>query len=114
MGRRPSGALPAMRHHKPTNTARIVVDSKVHSLGRWGSPEAQDRYDTLMAAYLASRRQSLDAGLAVIGRPAAPATELPIPALRHQPRQHSLRTMIEGITFFDPWFYFGTRTGDDG
>jgi integrase len=77
MGRRPSGALPAMRHHKPTNTARIVVGGKVHSLGRWGSPEAQDRYDTLMAAYLASRRQSLDAGLAVIGRPAAPATELP-------------------------------------
>lgn len=69
MGRRPSGALPAMRHHKPTNTARIVVGGKVHSLGRWGSPEAQDKYDTLMAAYIASGRTSLDAGKAVIGRP---------------------------------------------
>jgi hypothetical protein len=25
MGRRPSGALPVMRRHKPTNTARIIV-----------------------------------------------------------------------------------------
>ncbi len=79
MGRRPSGALPAMRQHKATNTARIVVAGKVHSLGRWGSPEAQDRYDTLMAAFIASGRTSLDAGRAVIGRPgaAAPATEPP-------------------------------------
>lgn len=68
-----------MRRHKATNTARIVVDGKVHSLGRWGSPEAQDRYDTLMAAFIASGRTSLDAGRAVIGRPgaAAPATEPP-------------------------------------
>lgn len=79
MGRRPSGALPSMRRHKPTNTARITVGGKVHSLGRWGSPEAQDRYDTLMAAFIASGRTSLDAGRAVIGRTAAvaPAPEPP-------------------------------------
>lgn len=80
MGRRPSGALPAMCHHKPTNTARIWVGGKAHSLGRWGSQEAQDRYDTLIAAYVASRRQSVDAGLAVIGRPAAPVTAAELPA----------------------------------
>jgi integrase len=68
MGRRPSGALPQMRRHRPTNTARIVIGGKVHSLGRWGSPEARDRFDTLMAAYLASGRTSLDAGAAVVGR----------------------------------------------
>jgi len=72
MGRRPSGALPMMRRHKPTNTARITVGGKVVSLGRWGSPEAQDRYDTLMAAFIASGRTTVDAGMAVIGRPAAP------------------------------------------
>ena len=72
MGRRPSGSLPAIRRHKPTNTARMVVGGKVHSLGRWGSPEAKDRYDTLIAAYIASGRTSLDAGRAVIGRPATP------------------------------------------
>lgn len=74
MGRRPSGALPVMRRHKPTNTARINVGGKVHSLGRWGSHETQDRYDTLVAAFIASGRKTLDAGLAVLGRPAAPQT----------------------------------------
>jgi hypothetical protein len=29
MGRRPSGTLPAMRWHKPTNTARITIGGKV-------------------------------------------------------------------------------------
>jgi len=72
MGRRPSGALPVMRHHKPTNTARIVFRGKVFSLGRWGSHEAQDRCDALMAAFIASGRTSLDAGMAVIGRPTVP------------------------------------------
>ena len=68
MGRRPSGSLPAMRRHKPTNTARLTVGGKVQSLGRWGSAEAQDRYDTLVAAFIASGRRNVDAGLAVIGR----------------------------------------------
>jgi hypothetical protein len=31
MRRRPSGTLPAMRRHKPTNTARITIGGKVHS-----------------------------------------------------------------------------------
>ena len=80
MGRRPSGALPAMRRHKATNTARIVLGGKVHSLGRWGSTEAQDRYDTLMAAFIASGRTSLDAGRAVIGRPAPMPEPQPAPS----------------------------------
>lgn len=78
MGRRPSGALPVMRRHKPTNTARIFVGGKLHSLGRWGSHEAQDRYDTLVAAYIASGRKTVQPGLAVIGRPATtPSFKLP-------------------------------------
>jgi len=74
MGRRPSGALPQMRRHKPTNTARITLGGKVYSLGRWKTREAHDRFDTLMAAWIASGRTSVDAGLAVIGRPPAPPT----------------------------------------
>jgi hypothetical protein len=35
--RRPSDILPAMRRHTPTNTARINIGGKVHSLGRAGS-----------------------------------------------------------------------------
>lgn len=85
MGRRPAGALPAMRRHKPTNTARITVGGKVYSLGRWGSSEAQDRFDTLMAAFLASGRRNLDAGMAVIGRP-APSQPAPQPLPPVTPR----------------------------
>jgi hypothetical protein len=78
-----------MRRHKPTNTARITIGGKVHSLGRWGSAEAQDRFDTLVAAFIASGRRSVDAGLAVMGRTiatvqavqpqAVPAVPLPCP-----------------------------------
>lgn len=70
MGRRHSGALPQMRRHKPTNTARIVIDGKVHSLGRWGSDEARMRYDTFIAAYVTSGRSSIEAARAVLGKPA--------------------------------------------
>jgi hypothetical protein len=37
MGRRSSGALPVMRRHKPTNTARIIVgvNHPELSLPRW-------------------------------------------------------------------------------
>lgn len=78
MGRRHAGALPQMRRHRATNTARVSVDGKVLSLGRWGSQQARDRYDTLMAAYLASGRASVDAGIAVIGtRVGRPAVATP-------------------------------------
>jgi integrase len=69
MGRRPIGALPQMRRHKKSKTARMVIGGKVYSLGRWGSDEAQMKYDAFMAAYLASGRKSFEAGLAVIGKP---------------------------------------------
>jgi len=77
-----------MRRHKPTNTARVAVAGKVHSLGRWGSQEAQDRYDTLVAAYIASGRKSVDAGLAVVGRSAsqAPAAHSTRPAPHPAPQ----------------------------
>lgn len=71
MGRRPAGALPQMRRHEPTNTARIKIGGKVYSLGRWGSDEARRRFDTFIAAYVTSGRTSVDAALSVLGRPPA-------------------------------------------
>jgi integrase len=88
-----------MRRHKPTNTARIVIDGKVHSLGRWGSPEARDRFDTLMAAYLASGRTSVDAGTAVVGR-----RHVKMPAVEVEPMAQpalpcpSMRDATGGLT----------------
>ena len=81
MGRRRSGELPAMRHDERTGHARVRINGKTHWLGRWGSPEARDRFDTLMAAWIASGRTSVDAGLAVVGqRPQA--VEAAAPASR--------------------------------
>lgn len=40
--------------------------------------------------------------------------EIPIPPLKHEPREYSLQTIIDGETIYSPWNYFGTRTGDDG
>jgi integrase len=80
MGRRPAGALPQMRRHEPTNTARIKIGGKVYSLGRWGSDEAQRQFDTFIAAYVTSGRTSVDAALGVLGRtrtPARPAAGTP-------------------------------------
>ena len=94
MGRRQSGALPQMRRHKPTNTARIVIDGRVHSLGRWGSDEAQMRYDTFIAAYVTSGRSSVEAARAVLGKPAAgPPSRLPRPpsCRRRRPRPMTSR-----------------------
>lgn len=98
MGRRPSGALPVMRRHKPPNTARIVIDGKVYSLGRRGSDEARMRFDTFIAAYVTSGRTSVDAARAALTSPSAavrPAAALravvgptpPPPLPRHGPRR---------------------------
>ena len=96
MGRRQSGALPQMRRHKPTNTARMVIDGKVHSLGRWGSDEARMRYDTFIAAYVTSGRSSIEAARAVLAsRPPAggqPSRSHPRPSPRpSRPRRPTSR-----------------------
>jgi integrase len=69
-----------MRRHGPTNTARIVISGKVHSLGRWGSDEAQMRYDTFIAAYVTSGRTSIEAAKAVLSD-AVPKRRLPSAAV---------------------------------
>ncbi len=80
MGRRAKGELPKMRRHGPTNTARIAIGGKVHSLGRWGSDEAQMRYDTFIAAYLTSGRTSVEAAKAVLSE-GSPTRRLPSAAM---------------------------------
>ncbi|MEQ9408429.1 MAG: tyrosine-type recombinase/integrase [Fuerstiella sp.] len=53
--------IPKMQHFKPKNLARVRItgsDGKptVIYLGPWGSDEAQQRYDEIIAKYLASSR----------------------------------------------------------
>ena len=61
MGRRHSGALPAMRLHKQSGQARIRLNGTEYRLGQHGSPAAQMRYDELIAAWIASGRTSVEA-----------------------------------------------------
>lgn len=68
MGRRHSGALPGIRLHKPTGHARVRINGTEYWLGRYGSPEAQLKYDELVATYIASGRNSVEAAT----RPPAP------------------------------------------
>ena len=75
MGRRHSGDVPVMRCHS-SGHARVRINGKTHWLGRWGSPEAQLKYDGLIAAYLASGRKSVEAALT----PQEPAEPEPLPA----------------------------------
>jgi integrase len=70
MGRRHSGGLPVPRLHQKTGHARVFINGKEYWLGKFGSPEAQLKYDALVAAYIASGRKSVEAA-----RPASPITQ---------------------------------------
>ncbi len=45
--------VPAYTMHKPTNTARVRIGGRYHSLGRYGSPESHAKYETLVEAWRA-------------------------------------------------------------
>ena len=55
MGRNPKHLLPQMRLHAQSGHARVRINGKTFWLGRFGSPEAKDEYDRLIAEYLSSR-----------------------------------------------------------
>ncbi len=43
---------PALTLHKPTGQARVRIDGRDHYLGQYGSPEAHQQYDDLIADWL--------------------------------------------------------------
>jgi integrase len=49
--------LPVPRLHKPSGRARVRIDGRDHWLGKFGSLEAQARYDRLIADYLTHGRK---------------------------------------------------------
>lgn len=44
---------PSYLLHQSTGQARVRIDGKDHYLGAYGSPESRDRYDDLVAEWLA-------------------------------------------------------------
>jgi integrase len=81
MGRRRMGVMPAMCRHAKTGHARVRIGTEEHWLGPWGSPEAQLRYDTLIAAWITSGRKSTEAAAPPRLRPVAVPVDLTVAEL---------------------------------
>lgn len=47
---------PSYRLHKPTGQAVVTIDGKDHYLGRHDTPSSREKYDQLIAAWLANKR----------------------------------------------------------
>ena len=55
-----STRTPSYRLHKPTGQAAVTLNGRVHYLGRHGSAASRERYDALIAEWLAGGRQLPD------------------------------------------------------
>jgi hypothetical protein len=57
MGVRRKGELPAMRLHKPSGAAIVNVNGRRLYFGKYGSAEAQDRYNDFICQYVAGSEE---------------------------------------------------------
>jgi len=62
--------IPSDRLHKPSSQARVIIDGEHIYLGRFGTPESREKYDQLIAEWLAAGRKSGAIG-GVAGIPSA-------------------------------------------
>lgn len=49
-------SYPRMTHHRARGLARVVLNGKTYYLGKWGSPEATQKYDRLIQKWVAAGR----------------------------------------------------------
>lgn len=56
MPRPKSNNPPAYLPHKATGQARVVLNGRIHYLGKHGSPESTEKYNRLIAEYLNNGR----------------------------------------------------------
>lgn len=73
MGRRANEQVPQMRQDKSRNRAYCRIDGVRHRLGKWGTDQAQARYDALIASWLSSGRTNTDGAAAVKAAEPKPA-----------------------------------------
>jgi hypothetical protein len=52
-------SVPRLARHKASDQAVVAINGRDHYLGPFGSPEAQEKYDWLIAEWLSSGRQSM-------------------------------------------------------
>lgn len=50
--------IPKLRLHKASGNAAVMLDGKYLYLGKYGSPESQERYDRVIADWLAKGRRA--------------------------------------------------------
>ena len=50
--------IPKLRLHKASGNAAVMLDGKYLYLGKYGTAEAQERYDRLIAEWLAKGRRA--------------------------------------------------------
>lgn len=54
--KKPVVNVPALVHHKSSNRARVRIDGRDIWLGKWGTPEAQERYRRIVGEWLTHGR----------------------------------------------------------
>lgn len=80
MARRRFGKLPEVRLHKRSGNGRVFINGREYWVGPFGSPEAKARYEELIAAFVTSGGQSVEAA-APPRAPAPQAAELTVAEL---------------------------------
>lgn len=54
---KPHGYVPKHCHHRPSDQGFVRLNGRMLYTGRWGTPEANAKYDRIIAAWLASGRE---------------------------------------------------------
>ena len=63
--------VPSYRLHKPSGQARVIINGEHVYLGKYGSSESQEKYDRVVAEWLAARRTPVGSQP---GTPVSPTT----------------------------------------
>ena len=91
--------IPGYRHYKPKDLAVVRIDGKDSYLGKYNSPESREKYDRLIAEWLANGRHlPCSAGEATteVCRLSVTVKEPPSPR-RFQIPSHSPVALMQGL-----------------
>jgi integrase len=84
--------MPEIRLHKRSGNGRVFINGQEHWVGRYGSPEAKARYAELIAAFVTSGGESVEAATAPPPRPAHLTAELTVAELAMKWLKHIEQT----------------------
>lgn len=79
---------PSYRLHKPSGHARVIIDGKHIYLGKYGTPESQEKHYRLVAEWLASGKHSPSLASATATASAATINELILAFWQHAKQRY--------------------------